>query len=100
MNTFNINNFYIKKFNINCPCDQIFGIPHFYIFIKSMTFLLNLPNFNSLRAWKLPFSKVFIQDYTAAINQACSGSDVKDSKLKATWLIILNVKAVKGTSTL
>ena len=33
--------------------------------------------------------RFFIQDYTAAINQACSGSDVEDSKLKTTWLIIL-----------
>ena len=36
---------------------------------------------------KLPFSTVLIQDYTAAINQACSGSDVDDSKLQTTWLI-------------
>ena len=28
---------------------------------------------------KLPFSTVFIQDYTAAINQACFGIDVEDS---------------------
>ena len=24
---------------LTCPCDQIFGIPLFYIFVKSMTFL-------------------------------------------------------------
>ena len=30
------------------PCDQILGVPHCYIFVKSMTFLLNLPNFKSL----------------------------------------------------
>ena len=27
----------------------------FSIFVKSMTFLLNLPNFKSLRAWKITF---------------------------------------------
>ena len=54
-----------------------------------MTFLLNLPNLSPYEHGKLPFSTVFIQDYMAAINQACSGSDVKDSKLKTTWLIIL-----------
>ena len=26
---------------LKCPYDQIFGRPHFYIFVKSMTFLLN-----------------------------------------------------------
>ena len=26
---------------LKCPYDQIFGSPHFYIFVKSMTFLLN-----------------------------------------------------------
>ena len=65
---------------LKCPCDQIFGIPHFYVFVKSMTFLLNLPNFKTLRAWKVS---------QAAINQACSGSEVKDSKLKTSLLIIL-----------
>ena len=39
--------------------DQIFGIPHFYIFVKSMMFLLNLPNFKSLQAWKITFFDVF-----------------------------------------
>ena len=64
---------------LKCPYDQIFGIPRLYVFVKSMRFLVNLPNFKSLRAWKVTF---------LAINQACSGSDVKDSKLKTAWLII------------
>ena len=36
-----------KPKDLKCPFDQMFGIPHFYIFVKSMTFLLNLPNFKS-----------------------------------------------------
>ena len=45
----------IINHNLKCPYDQIFGSPHFYIFVKSMTFLLNLSNFKSLRAWKVTF---------------------------------------------
>ena len=45
--------------SLKCLCDQIFGIPNFYLFVKSMTFLLNLPNFKSLRAWKVTFSDGF-----------------------------------------
>ena len=37
-------------------------------------------DFKSLR--RLPFSTVFIRDHAAPINHACSGSDVKDSRLK------------------
>ena len=71
---------------------QIFGIPHFYIhvhvFVKSMITLL--AEFHVLTSMEsCLFLTVFIQDYTATINQACSGSDVEDSKLKTTWLIIL-----------
>ena len=42
-----------KLYSLKCPCDQIFGIPHFYIIVKSTTFLLNLPNLNALRARKV-----------------------------------------------
>ena len=71
----------LKKDILKCLYDQIFDIPHFYIFVKGMTFLVNLPNFKSLRAWKVAFFDGF---YTRlyAINQACSGSDVKHSNAK------------------
>ena len=32
-----------KLYSLKCPCDSIFGIPHFYILVKSMTLLLNYP---------------------------------------------------------
>ena len=80
----------LRIYYLKCPYDQIFGITHFYVFVKSITFLyLTCQISNPYEHGKLSFSTVFIQDYTAAINQACSRSDVKDSKLKTTWLIIL-----------
>ena len=61
---------------------------HYIRHMKNSTFELGPSPYEH---GKLPFSTVFIHDYTAAINQACFGIDVKDSKLKTTWL---NIKAV------
>ena len=38
--------------DLKCPYDQIFGSPHFYIFV-------NLPNLKSLQAWKVTFFDSF-----------------------------------------
>ena len=81
-----------KAGTLMCPCDLIFGIPHFYIFVKSITFLLNLPNFKSLQAWKVTFfngfyTRLYIQP--PLIKHVPEVMSKTRSYIKTTWLIIL-----------
>ena len=49
-----------------------------------MPFLLYFPNFKTLCAWKVAFFDCSYKRNAVTITRTCSGSDVKDSKLKPT----------------
>ena len=74
---------------LKCPYDQIFGRPHFYIFVKSMTFLLNFlkSKFEVLTSMESYLFRRFL--YKIIRPPLIKHVPEVTSKLKTTWLIIL-----------
>ena len=78
---------WVPQSNFKVPMRSNFSCS---VFLHIIHILILLPKFQAITSMGSRLFRLFLlKDDALAITRTCSGSDVKDSKLKPTWFIVI-----------